>query len=48
VLYTDNVDNDLALLQKRGLQIMGDDSGCPLSRDPDGHWYQLVDPGQHQ
>jgi catechol 2,3-dioxygenase-like lactoylglutathione lyase family enzyme len=45
VLYTDDVPAALQALQSRGLKLRGDDgAGCPVFTDPDGHWFQLVDP----
>ena len=48
VLYTDDLDTEIARLKLRGLAFEGDDGeGCPTFRDPDGHWFQLVNPA-HQ
>jgi catechol 2,3-dioxygenase-like lactoylglutathione lyase family enzyme len=45
VLYTDNLDQTLADLKRRGLELTGDDGpGCPTFTDPDGHWFQVVNP----
>lgn len=45
VLYCDDLDATLRTLAGRGLVLRGDDGpGCPTFTDPDGHWYQLVDP----
>ncbi len=45
VFYTDNLAAAMLELRSRGLVFDGDDGqGCPTFRDPDGHWYQLVDP----
>ena len=45
VLYTDDHAGTLERLRARGLVIEGDDGpGCPTFRDPDGNWFQLVDP----
>jgi catechol 2,3-dioxygenase-like lactoylglutathione lyase family enzyme len=46
VLYSDNLDADVAQLKARGLAFEGDDGpGCPTFRDPDGNWFQLTNPG---
>jgi catechol 2,3-dioxygenase-like lactoylglutathione lyase family enzyme len=45
VLYTDDHTGTLERLRARGLVVEGDDGpGCPTFRDPDGNWFQLVDP----
>lgn len=44
VLYCDDVPAVLQVLEDRGLAVSGDDDGCPTFADPDGHWFQLVDP----
>ncbi|MCA9784581.1 MAG: VOC family protein [Candidatus Delongbacteria bacterium] len=47
VLYTDNLPATRELLERRGLVFAGEDGhpDCPTFHDPDGHWFQLVDPG---
>ena len=50
VLYADDLPADLAHLESRGLRLTGCDGGnekCPTFRDPDGHWFQLVNPREH-
>lgn len=48
VLYTDDLDAEVLRLKRRGLAFEGDDGpGCPTFRDPDGNWFQLVNPA-HQ
>ena len=46
VLYCDDVDAKLTELKSRGLEIRGTDGSprCPTFTDPDGHWFQLVNP----
>jgi len=45
VLYTDDLDAEVLRLKRRGLAFEGDDGpGCPTFRDPDGNWFQLVNP----
>lgn len=45
VLYSDDLQADLARLQQRGLKLQGNDGpGCHTFADPDGNWFQLVDP----
>lgn len=46
VLYSDDLDADVARWTSRGLAFEGDDGpGCPTFRDPDGNWFQLTNPG---
>ncbi len=49
VLYTDDLWQMRQALQARGLQFQGTDgsAGCLTFTDPDGHWFQLADPGGH-
>lgn len=49
VLYTDRLDELLEGLQARGLEVRGtvDSERCFTFTDPDGNWFQLVDPGDH-
>jgi catechol 2,3-dioxygenase-like lactoylglutathione lyase family enzyme len=48
VLYTDDLPGTLDRLQSRGLVINGRDAdGCAAFTDPDGNWFQLVDPAGH-
>jgi catechol 2,3-dioxygenase-like lactoylglutathione lyase family enzyme len=45
VLFTDDLDRQVRELESRGLVFRGDDGpNCPTFTDPDGHWFQLVDP----
>ena len=45
VFFTDDLPAELRALESRGLVFRGDDGpGCPTFTDPDGHWFQLVDP----
>jgi hypothetical protein len=48
VLYCDDLDAKLAELKSRGLEIRGTDGSprCPTFTDPDGHWFQLVNPAE--
>lgn len=43
VLYSGDLNHDREQLESRGLQFRGDDQGCLLFTDMDGHWYQLVE-----
>lgn len=45
-LYTDDVENTAEILRKRGLEFRGTDGWeyCLTFTDPDGHWFQLVNP----
>ena len=49
VFYTDGVAAKEAELDELELEksFDGGDKQCPLYRDPDGRWIQIVDPGQH-
>ena len=46
VLYTDDLDATMAGLTERGLTFRGTDGSdrCPTFTDPDGNWFQLVNP----
>lgn len=46
VLYTDDLDSTVQVLKSRGLQFKGTDGNqrCLTFTDPDGHWFQLVNP----
>jgi len=48
-LYTEGLESSRVELESRGLVFEGFDGtpGCPTFRDPDGNWFQLVDPSQH-
>jgi catechol 2,3-dioxygenase-like lactoylglutathione lyase family enzyme len=47
VLYTDDLPGTMAELRGRGLEFKGtvDSDKCHTFTDPDGNWFQLVDPG---
>lgn len=47
-LYTDGLDATMAALTARGLVFRGTDGSerCPTFQDPDGNWFQLVDPAE--
>ncbi len=49
VLYTDDIDTTVRTLQQRGLIFRGtvDSDKCYTFTDPDGNWFQLVDPNDH-
>jgi catechol 2,3-dioxygenase-like lactoylglutathione lyase family enzyme len=49
VLYTDDLERTAAELTARGLVFRGDDGSpkCLTFTDPDGHWFQLVNPRDH-
>ncbi len=45
VLYTDDLEATAAALRQRGLDFKGTDGAdCLTFTDPDGHWFQLVNP----
>lgn len=49
ILYTSNVQETLRVLVANGLEIKGtvDSDKCFTFTDPDGNWFQLVDPHDH-
>lgn len=49
VLYTDNLDDQKEKLKKLGLVFKGTDGSdrCLTFTDPDGNWFQLVNPNEH-
>ncbi|MHA2249318.1 MAG: VOC family protein [Candidatus Kariarchaeaceae archaeon] len=49
VQYTDDLKSEQKLLEKRGLIFRGTDGSdkCLTFTDPDGHWFQLVNPDDH-
>ena len=49
VLYTDDLDTTKSLLESRGLVFAGTDGSprCLTFTDPDGNWFQLVNPNEH-
>jgi catechol 2,3-dioxygenase-like lactoylglutathione lyase family enzyme len=49
VVYTDNVEESLTELRKKGVEIKGtvDSSKCYTFTDPNGNWFQLVNPNDH-
>ena len=48
VIYTDDVKRSQKELESRGIVFLGFDqtTSCLTFKDPDGHWFQLVNP-QH-
>ena len=49
VLYTENISATKAELEARGLKFRGtvDSNKCWTFTDPDGNWFQLVNPNDH-
>lgn len=49
VLYTDDLDAQREKLIKKGLVFKGTDGSdrCLTFTDPDGNWFQLVNPNEH-
>ncbi len=49
VIYTDDLEKSVSELTSRGLRFKGNDgsSQCPTFTDPDGNWFQLVNPQDH-
>ncbi|MFW9777401.1 MAG: VOC family protein [Candidatus Heimdallarchaeota archaeon] len=48
VLYTDNLEKSSSMLKTKGLVFKGIDGSknCLTFTDPDGHWFQLVNPNE--
>jgi catechol 2,3-dioxygenase-like lactoylglutathione lyase family enzyme len=45
VIYTDDLEGQAEQWRARGLHFRGEDGpGCLTFTDPDGHWFQLVNP----
>lgn len=49
VFYTNNLESKRKELEKKGVQFGDFDlfEGCLTFTDPDGNWFQLVDPENH-
>ena len=47
VLYTDNLPQTLTRLQNHNLTCHPMDGDCYTFTDPDGNWFQLVNPNSH-
>ncbi|MBK9250225.1 MAG: VOC family protein [Ignavibacteria bacterium] len=49
VFYTDNLEKTAGELAARGVVICGtvDSEKCLTFKDPDGNWFQLVNPNDH-
>ena len=49
VLYTDDLNKTVKELTSRGLKFKGTDLSekCLTFTDPDGNWFQLVNPNDH-
>ena len=49
VIYTDDLRATRTLLEQRGVTFSGNDGSdkCPTFQDPDGQWFQLVNPNDH-
>jgi catechol 2,3-dioxygenase-like lactoylglutathione lyase family enzyme len=49
VIYTEDLEESIATLESRGLKFKGSDGSpkCPTFTDPDGNWFQLVNPNDH-
>ena len=45
-LYSGALASDVERLRAAGLDLVVD-RGCHHFQDPDGHWFQLVDPSDH-
>ena len=44
VLYVESLENTLSQLAEKGITPVWEDSpGCPMFRDPAGHWVQVVE-----
>lgn len=49
VIYTDDIEESLKQLRGKGVEIRGmvDSNKCYSFTDPNGNWFQLVDPNDH-
>ncbi len=49
VFYSSNLEGELQQLKSKGLEIRGtiDSDRCFTFTDPDGNWFQIVDPEDH-
>ncbi|MFC1852033.1 VOC family protein [candidate division CSSED10-310 bacterium] len=47
VFYTDDLIQKKKELTAKGVEFKGEDQGCPIFTDPDGNWFQLVNPNDH-
>ncbi len=49
VFYSTSLDEEIELLKSRGLVIRGtvDTDRCFTFTDPDGNWFQMVNPEEH-
>lgn len=49
VLYTDNLEKIADKMRSMGLEFKGTDGSekCLTFTDPDGNWFQLVNPNEH-
>jgi catechol 2,3-dioxygenase-like lactoylglutathione lyase family enzyme len=49
VLYTNDLPSTAEILKRKGLKFLGTDGSpnCLTFTDPDGNWFQLVDPKDH-
>ncbi len=49
VIYTDNLQESALKMKSRGLVFRGTDGSdkCLTFTDPDGNWFQLVNPNDH-
>lgn len=49
VIYTNNLERAVRKLETKGLRFRGTDGSdkCLTFTDPDGHWFQLVNPDEH-
>jgi catechol 2,3-dioxygenase-like lactoylglutathione lyase family enzyme len=49
VLYTDDLERAAEALRRHGVVVkpVEGEARCLSFSDPDGHWFQLVDPGDH-
>lgn len=49
VLYTDDFNGDAGRIKKAGVELScrEGESDCLYFQDPEGNWYQLVDPREH-
>jgi hypothetical protein len=48
-MYTNDLEETVDAFKKKGLEFKGTDGSekCLTFTDPDGHWFQLVNPEDH-
>ncbi|MEM7129141.1 MAG: VOC family protein [Chloroflexota bacterium] len=47
VIYTDALEQDVATMREKGVELHSMPDKCYIFTDPDGNWFQIVDPSDH-